>query len=185
MTHSDQAGRAARRPNATGACLLSEADHENRFAHQISTLIGTATLRLLLERILALLMPQIEAASHDDAMIALALTPTCFVDPLSTHEVVVLACVLYMENLGRELRYGDVLALTHRFRGRAMNTTMVYNTLRDLEDRRLIDAREEKIDERTERLSRSFAINTAGRTAFRLAIMNAHHLDACKRPVAA
>jgi len=134
---------------------------------------------------MALLRPELQASCHDDAMMALAFAPTDFQDPLSKHEVIVLACGLYMEHLGKAFDYNDVLALTQKFRGRAMNTTMVYNTFRDLQERRLIEERGRELDEKTERLSLTFEINKFGREAFRLAILNAHHLETSMKAVAA
>ncbi len=142
-------------------------------------------LHALLDEITALLRPAVSVSTHDDAMVALALSSANFVAPLSKNEVIVLACGLYMQHMGKSFDYNDVLALTHRFSGRAMNTTTVYNTFRTLQDRRLVNERGREIDEKTERLSRSFGINTAGMEAFRLAIVNAHHLQTSMEAVAA
>jgi hypothetical protein len=144
---------------------------------KISRLIQEVRIHESLMKVMELLQPKLLESSHDEAMIALALAPSEFVNPLSKHEVAVLACSLYMEHLGRTVDYNDVLVLTQRFRGRAMNTTMVYNTFRDLQERGLLEEKGRILDERTERLSRSFAINSAGKEAFRLAIVNAHHLE--------
>lgn len=144
-----------------------------------------SVVRHSLNRVMTLLYPAIATADHDEAMIELALSKTDFVDPLSKHEVVVLACGLYNEHLGISFDYNDVLELTTRFRGKAMNTTTVYNTLKNLSSRGLIEEKGREFDAKTERLSKVFTITSVGREAFRLAIMNAHFLTNSTAPVAA
>ncbi len=138
-----------------------------------------------LERVMKLLRPQLAAGDHDDAMIALSLGSAEFEEPLSHFEVTVLACALYMDHQGRKFGYGDVLGLTDRFRGRAMNTTMVYRTIAGLIDRGLVEECGRDINEATERVSRFFSVNEAGKVAFRLAIMNASYLNKSREQKAA
>ena len=161
---------------------MSDEEYEER----LSSMIWDESVQISLKLIMELLRPALQSSSHDDAMIALALSsPARFVDPLSNHEIIVLACALYMENLGRATDYNDVLDLTQRFSGRAMNTTMVYSTFRALTARGLVEERGRELDEATERLSRTFAINASGKEAFRLAVVNANQLQEFKRSVAA
>ena len=77
--------------------------------------------------------------SRLDAMIEFALRGIEFIDPLNTHEIAVLACARYKENSASNseagdvvFNYFDVLTITDRFRGKPMNTTMVYKTIENL-----------------------------------------------------
>jgi hypothetical protein len=171
---------AARRP-ASG----DKFECDQRYEQRLSSMIQQESHIIALNLLLGLLRPTLQSSLHDDAMIALAISRANFVEPLSKHEVIVLGCILYMEHLGRTTDYNDVLALTDRFRGQALNTTMVYRTFRQLVARGLIDERGRELDESTERLSRTFSINDYGKEAFRLAILNAHQLESFQKQAAA
>ena len=133
--------------------------------------------------ILELLRPIRDAKLDDEVMISLAFSETVFVEPLNKHEVIVLACILYREisrqknnDADTPFNYVDALMITDKIAGKPMNTTMVYKTLDSLKSRGLIDVFGREQDSRTGRASQGYKINSDGRTALRLAVMNAHHL---------
>ncbi|MBB3392504.1 DNA-binding PadR family transcriptional regulator [Rhizobium sp. BK275] len=136
-----------------------------------------------LSAMLALLAPAITTNVHDEAMIELGASAEMFVEPLGKHEVQVLACALYMERQDLPLGYADILKLTDRFTGKAMNITMVYRSIERLIDRGLL-CQNEVVDKGGNR-SRTYTIHGAGREAFRLAVMNSQLLAEANSHVAA
>lgn len=122
-------------------------------------------------------------ASDDEAMIAIGASADHFVEPLGKHEVQLLACALYMEKQDQPLVYQDVLRLTDRFSGRAMNITMIYRTVERLIERGML-VQGEAVDGSGDR-SRTYRIHGQGREAFRLAVINSQLLAGVTSPVAA
>jgi hypothetical protein len=131
-----------------------------------------------LDSVLNLLIPIVENAEHDAAMAALILVEHEFTEPLSRFEMKVLACALYKEcSTNNQLfDYADILELTDKFSGRSMNITMVYRTIANLVERRLVDDRGRAPAEESSRQTQRFSINTSGRDAFRLSVLMAQHL---------
>jgi len=132
-----------------------------------------AEVKLSLDRVLNLL-DDLEDF-HDDAMIALGLSDDHFEEPLSKHEVHVLASALFVATKhSRGLSYVDVLQLTRRYNGKAMNLTMVYRTIERLLDRGMLltDERDEGQNNR----ARMYSITAHGRKSFRMAVLNAEAL---------
>jgi hypothetical protein len=141
-----------------------------------------------LRQVLTLLKPVLEGRSHDEAMATLVLSEAEFVEPLSKHEVQVLACGLHTAiEANRSFTYSDVLRLTKRFCKREMNITMIYETIKKLsnEDRQLIEFGGLMHHPDSERPSRSFYINDIGRAAFKMSIVNARLLKIKHSPEAA
>lgn len=156
------------------ADLPRAADFETRVSGLIQAESYAITSRLMME----LLLPAARNSTYDEAMIAIALAEKNFTDPLSHNEVTVLACVLYMEHLGKSADYNDVLRLTYRFRGKEMNATTVYNTFRALTARKLVDVKGREKDEDDVRPSTAYGINERGKEAFRVAVLNTQQLAA-------
>ncbi|WFR98705.1 hypothetical protein [Rhizobium tumorigenes] len=138
--------------------------------------------RSMLE-LLDLLSPTIAGDAHDAAMIALGASAAVFVEPLSRHEVQTLGCALYMEKRGSAFTYHDILRLTDRFSGKAMNLTMVYRTIERLIDRGML-VQEDVVTDESER-SRRYVIHGLGREAFRMAVLNSKVLAKAKSYAAA
>jgi DNA-binding PadR family transcriptional regulator len=88
-----------------------------------------------------------------------------------------------MEKQGWPLSYNDVLRLTDRFSGKAMNITMVYKTIERLMERNML-APSEQVDSGGKR-SRTYTIHGSGREAFRLAVLNSRLLAGSQSPAAA
>lgn len=133
--------------------------------------------------ILKLLSPSTEECAHDQAMIELGASSEMFVEPLGKHEVQVLACALYMEERESALQYHDVLSLTDRFAGKAMNITMVYKTIERLIARGMLTQVDS--EDASGNRSRSYRIHGYGREAFRLAVLNSKLLIASQSSDAA
>ena len=131
-------------------------------------------------KVLDLLSPE---TNHEAAMIALGASSATFVEPLSKHEVQVLACALYMEKRTKPLVYYDVLELTDFFSGKAMNLAMVYRTIDRLKERGMLIEDDNVYDDGDR--SRRFKIHGNGREAFRMAILNSKVLANTKRHAAA
>jgi hypothetical protein len=131
-----------------------------------------------LDNVLKLLMPIVETVEHDAAMASLVLAEHEFSEPLSRFEMKILACGLYKEcSIGTPtFDYADVLELTDKFSGRAMNITMVYRTMASLVERGLIDDCGRAPAEESNRPTQKFSVNASGRDAFRLAVLTAQHL---------
>ncbi len=131
-----------------------------------------------LDNVLKLLMPIVETAEHDAAMASLVLAEHEFTEPLSRFEMKVLACGLYKECATNHqmFDYADILELTDKFSGRAMNITMVYRTITNLVERGLVDDRGRAPAEESSRPTQKFSINADGRDAFRLSVLTAQHL---------
>jgi hypothetical protein len=132
-----------------------------------------------LNKVLTLLKPMLQRGQHDEAMAALALSRSEFVEPLSKHEVQVLACALYISaSTNRSFSYADILDLTLRYSGREMNITMVYETIKRLArtDRQLIEFSGLAIHPEGGRQSKFYSITELGRAAFKMAILNARLL---------
>ncbi len=139
-----------------------------------------------LDDVLKHLKPIIAEAQHDEAMAALVLTEEDFTNPLTTFEIRVLACGLYkLAAAHAHFDYADVLELTDRFAGKAMNITMVYRTIAGLTQRGLIDRVGRLPDEDTKRPTQKFRVNTAGQEVFRLSVLTAQHLRNSRDSVAA
>ncbi|MGO8081545.1 hypothetical protein [Rhizobium leguminosarum] len=150
-----------------GAGSLSRPPTEER--HELEETVASS-----LRAMLSLLSPAITTDLHDEAMIKLGASADMFVEPLGKHEVQVLACALYMERQESPLGYSDILKLTDRFSGKAMNITMVYKSIERLIDRGFL-CQSEVVDKGGNR-SRTYTIHGTGREAFRLAVMNSQLL---------
>ncbi len=159
--------------------LNVEGRHLNRSAEDDRRALEMNVERSM-KAMLNLLSPAIESGEHDDAMIQLGASAALFVEPLSKHEVQALACALYMENERQALSYHDVLRLTDRFSGKAMNITMVYKTIERLLDRGFLTQVEGEADR-----SRRYQIHGQGREAFRMAVLNSRILASTPSPAAA
>ena len=111
---------------------------------------------------------------NEDSMIALGLSDDHFVEPLSRHEVSVLASALWTSlKQKRGLVYRDVLSLTRKYNGKAMNLTMIYKTIEKLIARGMLFEVEYQLE--GER-SKAYSITEFGRQAFKMAILNAELL---------
>lgn len=135
-------------------------------------------IKTCLDEVLEALRPIIQCAEHDTELAASVISDEDFTDPLTRFDTRVLACALYKEQSTGEVEfdYADVLELTDRFAGRAMNITMVYRTISNLVERGLVDRGDRVVDEVTKRPSQKYSINIAGKEAFRLTVATAHHL---------
>lgn len=159
----------------TGGCHLDQPGMTTETRHALEVNVERS-----MNAMLNLLTPAIHSDEHDIAMIQLGASAAVFVEPLTKHEVQTLACALYMENESQTLSYYDVLRLTEKFSGKAMNITMVYKTIERLIDRGFLV----QIDDETER-SRRYQIHGQGREAFRMAVLNSQFLATTPSPAAA
>ncbi len=161
----------------------------DRSPHQPISLASSERERLeravasSMDALLGLLSSSVGSNTDDEAMIELGATSDMFIEPLTKHEVQVLACALYMDKQMLPLAYGDILRLTDRFSGKAMNITMVYKTIERLVDRGLL-ALDESRDGGSNKF-RIYKIHGSGREAFKLAVLNSRLLAGSKSPAAA
>ena len=139
-----------------------------------------------LSDVMVLINPIITSTVNDSALVEAMLADDLYGEPLSKHEFTVLACALYNElrTVGAGFDYGKVVELTDRFRGRPMNTTMIYKTVVALETRGLI-ASIGKDKSARGRAADHFVVTNNGRAAFRLATSNALFLKCSRESVAA
>ncbi|MGB9370272.1 MAG: hypothetical protein WCE79_30110 [Xanthobacteraceae bacterium] len=167
-------------PHSLRLCASQRADIPvaAEFEARVSRLIRAESYAITSKLMMELLLPAAQNSAYDEAMIAIALAEKEFTDPLSHNEVTVLACVLYMEHLGKSADYNDVLRLTYRFRGKEMNATTVYNTFRGLTARKLLNVKGREKKEDDVRPSTAYGINERGKEAFRLAVLNTRQLAA-------
>lgn len=177
MTVSLKTGQF-RKQDADEQTTLSKLEIDNATV----SLEAYAAVRSSLEKVLCLL--DRAADQSEDAMIALGLSENCFTEPLNRHEVMVLASLLWVHKTqGRGGIYNDVLSLTRRINGKAMNLTMVYRTMERLLERNML--KEINALEEIHGRSRTYRVNLHGRQAFRMAILNAESLKQNPSSVAA
>lgn len=169
-------------PQTTAEAKSDEASEatSNRIDEEVNCAMDAfEAMQEALEKVLNLLKPMLRDGQHDEAMACLALSPSEFVEPLSKHEVQVLACALYVEaKEKRSISYADILCLTRQYGGREMNITMVYETIKRLSraDRQLIALSGSAIHAGSDRPSKFYSITELGRAAFKMAILNARLL---------
>jgi DNA-binding MarR family transcriptional regulator len=139
-----------------------------------------------LSAVMDLIKPIISSTLHDAALAHVMLENDLFVEPLTWHEFTVLACALYQEKrtIGEGFDYGSVVELTDRFRGKPMNTTMIYKTVVALQERGLVASIGKERSARG-RVADHFVVTANGRAAFRLATSNALFLKSSRDSVAA
>lgn len=135
-----------------------------------------AQVRVSLNKMLALLNPVLEDSAYDDAMIELAFSKDCFVEPLSQNEVSVLAVALYCDRSGVHFGYSDVLSLTARFHGTEMNTATVYRTVMSLVNRGFLSTVGRVKNKYSGRPENVHTITENGKVAFRSALSNIYAL---------
>lgn len=139
-----------------------------------------------LEDVLDALRPIVQRIAHDQAMAQLVLSEPEFIEPLSRFEMRILACGLYKHCATSDsFDYSDVLHLTDKFAGKAMNVTMIYRTIADLIERGLVKDEGRAADERSGRPTNKFSVSSGGREVFRLSVLSAQQLRNARESAAA
>lgn len=139
-----------------------------------------------LKDVLDELRPIVQKIANDQALAQLVLSEPDFIEPLSRFEMKILACGLYKHCATNEpFDYSDVLHLTDKFAGKAMNVTMIYRTIAELVERGLVVDEGRASDERSGRPTNKFSVSYAGREVFRLSVLSAQQLKNARESAAA
>ncbi|MET1413592.1 hypothetical protein ABVF61_15065 [Roseibium sp. HPY-6] len=105
-----------------------------------------------------------------------ALTQVDKVEVLTKHELHTLSCGILMSKDEMPFVYSDVLEITDKYCGKAMNITMVYKSVNSLTERGFVAEVDPEKHIKNPKKPRCYIVTKRGGEAFELAVIMAYHL---------